>query len=144
MKIGFASDHAGYQKKTMLIEYLKNKGHEIVDFGTNSEESCDYPDFGHLLANSIEAGECNFGISICYTGNGINMAANKHSGIRSALCWEIELSFLARSHNDANVCAIPAKYVSDELSKKIVDIFLNTPFEGGRHLRRINKIPLNV
>ncbi len=142
MKIGFACDHAGYKLKNVLIDYLINKGFETLNFGTNSEESCDYPDFAHPLASSVESGECDFGISICGSGNGINMTVNKHAGIRSALCWTVEISELARLHNDANICALPARFISEDTAITIVDKFLNTKFEGGRHLNRINKIPL--
>jgi ribose 5-phosphate isomerase B len=143
MKIGFACDHAGYKLKNILIKYLEKKGFETLNFGTNSEDSCDYPDFAHPLANSVEKGECDFGISICGSGNGINMTVNKHNGIRSALCWNVEISELARLHNDANICALPARFISEETAIGIVDKFLDTEFEGGRHLNRINKIPLS-
>ncbi len=142
MKIGFACDHAGYKLKNFLIEYLEKKGVETLNFGTNSEESCDYPDFAHPLAYSVEKGECDLGISICGSGNGINMTVNKHKGIRSALCWNVEISELARLHNDANICALPARFISEETAVEIVEKFLNTEFEGGRHINRINKIPV--
>lgn len=142
MKIGFACDHAGYKLKNFLIEYLEKKGVETLNFGTDSEESCDYPDFAHPLAYSVEKGECDLGISICGSGNGINMTVNKHKGIRSALCWNVEISELARLHNDANICALPARFISEETAVEIVDKFLNTEFEGGRHINRINKIPV--
>ena len=142
MKIALSSDHAGYELKMQLIEYLKEKGHEIKDFGCYSSESSDYPDFAHPMAEAVESGEYEYGISLCGSGNGINMTANKHQGIRSALCWIPEIAELARKHNDANVCALPARFISLYLAKEIVDIFLSTGFDGGRHLRRINKIPL--
>ena len=142
MKIALSSDHAGYELKLQLIEYLKEKGHEIKDFGCYSSESSDYPDFAHPMAEAVENGEFDYGISLCGSGNGINMTANKHQGIRSALCWIPEIAELARRHNDANVCALPARFISLYLAKEIVDIFLSTDFDGGRHLRRINKIPL--
>lgn len=142
MKIAFASDHAGFQTKQILIEYIKEKGIEIKDFGTYSEESCDYPDYAHPMAKSVENKEFDLGISLCGSGNGINMVANKYQGIRSALCWNVEISKLARQHNDANICAIPARFVSETEAKNIIDFFLNTPFDGGRHQRRIDKIPV--
>ena len=140
-KIGFACDHAGFKMKNFLMDYLSAKGFETVNFGTNSEDSCDYPDFAHPLASSVECGICDLGISICGSGNGINMTVNKHAGIRSALCWNAEISELARLHNDANICALPARFISNELAIEIVENFLNTDFEGGRHINRINKIP---
>jgi ribose 5-phosphate isomerase B len=142
LKLAMASDHAGFELKMQLIEYLKEKGYEIKDFGCYSSESSDYPDFAHPMAEAVERGEYDFGISLCGSGNGINMTANKHQGIRSALCWMPELAELARLHNNANVCALPARFISLYLAKEIVDKFLSTDFEGGRHLRRINKMPL--
>lgn len=141
-KIAFASDHAGFNLKQELIDYLKDKNIEIKDFGCYSEESCDYPDFAHPLAEAVEKGEFETGISICGSGNGISITANKHQGIRSALCWNVEISKLARQHNDANICSLPARFVSSEEAKEIVDAFLATGFEGGRHERRVNKIPV--
>jgi ribose 5-phosphate isomerase B len=142
MKIAFACDHAGFDMKVMLMDYLTNKGHEITDLGCYSSESTDYADFGHLLANHIAAKSSEYGISLCGSGNGINMTVNKHPEIRSALCWNAEISRLARAHNNANVCAVPARFLSFEEAKDIVDTFLKTAFEGGRHQRRIDKIPL--
>ena len=142
MKLAIASDHAGFTLKEHIKEYLNKKGYEIKDFGSYSDESSDYPDFAHPFASAIEKGEFDLGISMCGSGNGINITANKHSGIRSALCWEVEIAALARQHNDANVCALPARFISDEEAEKIVDSFLNTKFEGGRHQRRIDKIPI--
>ncbi len=142
-KIAIACDHAGYEIKEKLKIVLIEKGFHIEDFGTYSTDSCDYPDFAHSMANSVETGDSFVGISLCGSGNGINMAANKHQGIRSALCWKPELAELARLHNNANVCAIPARFVSFDEAKSIVEIFLDTEFEGGRHLNRINKIPLS-
>ncbi len=141
-RIGFACDHAGYNLKNFLIKFVETKGYETKDFGTWSEESCDYPDYAHPLADSVESKECFIGISICGSGNGINMTVNKHQEIRSALCWNEEISSLARLHNNANICSLPARFISEELAVKIVEAFLNTEFEGGRHLNRINKIPL--
>ncbi len=138
--IGFACDHAGYQMKEMLVEYLMGEGYAITDFGTMSEESCDYPDFAHNLAEAVVAGKCNVGIALCGSGNGISMTLNKHRDIRAALCWQPELAKLARNHNNANVCSIPARFVDEKTAIEIVDTFLNEEFEGGRHQRRIDKI----
>jgi len=142
IKLAIASDHAGYDFKEKLKEYLVSKNYTIKDFGTYSTESADYPDFAHPLALAIEKGEYVFGITLCGSGNGISMTANKHQGIRSALCWNKEISELARLHNDANVCSIPARFVSFDQAKEIVEAFLNTSFEGGRHLKRVEKIPV--
>lgn len=141
-RIAIGSDHAGYFLKEKLITYLTNEKHEIKDFGCFSEESVDYADYGHPLANSVASGEYELGISICGTGNGINMTANKHPGIRSALCWNEEISRLARAHNDANMCALPGRFISESEAYLIIKTFLNTPFEGGRHKVRIDKISL--
>jgi ribose 5-phosphate isomerase B len=140
--LGIACDHAGFSFKEKLKVVLENKGYQVKDYGTYSEESADYPDFAHPLASAVENKEHIFGITLCGSGNGINMTANKHQGIRAALCWTEEISELARLHNDANICSIPARYVNYDLAEKIVATFLNTKFEGGRHLRRINKIPV--
>ena len=142
MTIGIANDHAGYELKMKLLEYFKHKGIVCRDFGADTAESVDYADFAHILATAVENKQADFGISICGSGNGINMTVNKHQGIRSALCWNKEISHLARSHNDANMCALPARFITTEDAFAIVDEFLKTPFEGGRHLIRINKIPL--
>lgn len=142
IKLAIASDHAGFEYKEKLKEYLSNKNYIIKDFGTFSTESADYPDFAHPLAEAVEKGEFLYGITLCGSGNGISMTANKHQGIRSALCWTKEISELARLHNDANVCSVPARFVSLELAIEIVDVFLNTAFEGGRHQRRVEKIPV--
>jgi len=141
-KIAVSSDHAGYELKIQLIDYLKSKGHEIKDFGAYSTESSDYPDYAHPMASAVESKEFDFGISLCGSGNGINMTANKHQQIRSALCWMPELAMLARLHNDANVLSLPARFISFYLAKEIADVFLSTDFEGGRHIARINKMPL--
>ncbi len=143
-KIAIASDHAGYFLKEKLLSYLKKEKHEVKDFGCFSDESVDYPDFGHPLANSISAGEYELGISICGSGNGINMTANKHPGIRSALCWNEEISRLARSHNNANICALPGRFISESEAYLIVKTFIDTQFEGGRHQTRIDKISLKI
>jgi len=143
-KIAIGSDHAGYYLKEKLLTYLIKEKHEIKDFGCFSEESVDYADYGHPLANSVASGEYELGISICGTGNGINMTVNKHQGIRSALCWNEEISRLARAHNDANFCALPGRFISESEAYLIVKTFLNTPFEGGRHKIRIDKISLKM
>ncbi|MCK5820822.1 MAG: RpiB/LacA/LacB family sugar-phosphate isomerase [Bacteroidales bacterium] len=143
VKLGMASDHAGYNLKIWLKEKLKETGYEVRDFGCNSDESCDYPEFAHPLAEALEKREIDMGFSLCGSGNGINMVVNKHSGIRSAICWSDEITRLARSHNDANICAIPSRFVEYEQAWKMVKIFLETDFDGGRHLRRINKIPIS-
>ena len=142
MKVAIACDHAGFKLKEYIKNLLRDGGHEVLDFGAMSDESSDYPDFAHPLALAIENNQADVGISMCGSGNGINMAANKHQGIRSALCWEPEIATLARAHNNANICALPARFISEEKAKEIVSTFLTTPFEGGRHQRRINKIPL--
>jgi ribose 5-phosphate isomerase B len=143
-KIAIVSDHAGFILKEKLLNFLINEKHEIKDLGTFSEEPVDYPDFGHPLANAISAGEYEFGISICGTGNGINMVVNKHPGVRSALCWNEEISRLARAHNDANICALPGRFISESEAYLIVKTFISTSFEGGRHKRRIDKISLKI
>ena len=142
MKIGLACDHAGFEFKEKLKEYLSSNQHEIKDFGCNSLESVDYPDFAHQLAQSIEKNENKIGIQFCGTGNGINMSANKHQGIRAALCWNTHIAEQARLHNDANILTMPARHLSWDEIKNIVDTFLSTSFEGGRHERRVNKIKI--
>lgn len=142
LKIAFASDHAGFSHKMYLIEQF-NIQFEIKDFGCYNEQSCDYPDFAHLLAEAVESKEYIFGIAICGSGNGINITVNKHQEIRGALCWNTEIAKLARLHNNANVCSIPARFVSQEEAKNIMTEFVNTEFEGGRHQQRINKIAIN-
>ena len=141
--IGIASDHAGYELKQYVRTWLEAKGWEYKDFGTYSTESCDYPDFAHPLVNAVEAGECYPGIAICGSGNGINMTLNKHQGIRAALCWIPEISHLARQHNDANVLVMPGRFITTDEADKILTEFFNTAFEGGRHQRRIDKIPVS-
>ncbi len=142
-KIAIACDHAGYKLKEELLEFFrKNEGLVIEDLGTYSPESVDYPDYAHKIAAALEEGKYDIGLTICGSGNGINMTANKHQGIRSALCWNEEISRLARAHNDANICAMPGRFISLEKAVLIVKTFLSTPFEGGRHLRRVKKIPL--
>lgn len=139
-KIAIVSDHAGYYLKEKLLAYLVKERYDIKDFGTGSADPVDYPDFGHQLAMAVSSGELDLGISICGTGNGINMVVNKHPGIRGALCWNEEISRLARAHNDANICALPGRFVSESEAYLIVRTFLTTTFEGGRHKRRIDKI----
>lgn len=143
-RLAIASDHAGFELKEQLKPYLEESGYELMDFGTNSPESCDYADFGHPAAEAVETGKCDIGIAMCGSGNGIQMTLNKHQGIRAALCWLPELAELARKHNDANFLVLPARFISFDEAKKIVDVYLSTAFEGGRHERRIKKIPLNI
>lgn len=138
--IGMASDHAGYQLKEALKPLVSSLGYEIKDFGTHSEESMDYPDTAHPLANAIESGEVAMGIAICGSGNGISMTLNKHQGVRAALCWNPELGELARQHNDANVLSLPARFIPQEMAEEIVKAFFAASFEGGRHQRRVEKI----
>ena len=140
--IGLASDHAGFQLKQYVIQYLNDKGLQYKDYGTYSEESCDYSDFGHALARGIENGEVYPGIAICGSGEGISMTLNKHQQIRAGLCWIPEIAHLIRQHNDANVLVMPGRFIDNEMAKKIMDEFFATDFEGGRHQRRIDKIPL--
>lgn len=142
-KIAFASDHAGYPLKTVLIQDLVKRGYEIVDFGTDSLQSCDYPDYAHPAALSVENGECDFGIAICGSGNGIQMTLNKHQAIRAALCWIPEIAALAKQHNNANFLVMPGRFISIEEAFKILDAYLGAQFEGGRHERRIEKIPVS-
>ncbi len=142
MNLAIACDHAGFETKQELVAYLKELGHQLTDFGTHSPDSMDYPDTAHPLAEAVESGTFDFGITICGSGNGINMTANKHQGIRAALCWNTEIAALARQHNNANVCSLPARFISVELAKQIVAVFLSEGFEGGRHQKRIDKIPL--
>lgn len=141
-KVAMASDHAGYAMKEIIKTYMTDKGYEVVDFGTHSEASCDYADYAHPAASAVEKGECEFGICMCGSGNGINMTLNKHQGIRSAMAWMEDLAALAKQHNNANVLVIPARFVSEFLAKQIVDAYLNAEYEGGRHQARIEKIPL--
>ena len=140
--IGLASDHAGFALKQHVKKYLAEKGIEFHDYGTYSEESCDYPDFAHALAKGMEAGECEKGIAICGSGEGINMTLNKHQSIRAALCWIPEIAHLARQHNDANVLVMPGRFITNEEADAIMDEYLSTPFEGGRHARRVANIPV--
>lgn len=141
-KIGLASDHAGYEMKVIIIRYLTSQGYEITDFGCHSSGSCDYPEFAHPLAMAVSSGECDCGISLCGSGNGINMVVNKYPLIRSALCWNPEIARLARQHNDANILALPARFLTAAEAEAIAEEFLNSGFDGGRHARRISKIPI--
>ncbi len=138
--LGIAADHAGYELKNTLIEYLNGLGYEVKDFGTHSSESMDYPDVAHPLAEEVESGKLEKGIAICGSGNGISMTLNKHQGIRAALCWNTELAALARQHNDANILSLPARFIDTDTAKAIVKAYLESDFEGGRHQRRVEKI----
>lgn len=141
-KLAIVSDHAGFYLKEKLLAYLVREKYEVKDFGCYSPAVVDYPDYGHTMAEAVSGGEYDLGISLCGTGNGINMTVNKHPGIRSALCWNEEISRLARAHNDANICALPARFINEAEAYLIVKTFLQTSFEGGRHKKRIDKIPL--
>mgnify|MGYP001088329157 FL=1 len=138
--IALASDHAGFDKKQVIIKYFREKGIQYKDLGCYSPESCDYPDFAHAIGNAIESGEYEIGITFCGSGQGISITANKHKNVRSALCWNAEIGALAKQHNDANICSIPGRFVTDEEAIDIVEAYLNAEFEGGRHARRIAKI----
>lgn len=140
--VALCSDHAGWATKQAVMAYLDEQGIEYKDFGTYNEDSCDYPDFAHPCALAVEIGECYPGIAVCGSGEGINITLNKHQGIRSALCWIPEIARLARMHNNANVLAMPGRFVSNEEAIEMVKTFLGTPFEGGRHQNRIDKIPV--
>ncbi len=143
MHIALASDHAGFALKEKVQLFLEDNGASVKDFGCFSAESCDYPDYAHPLAEAVEKGEFEFGIVICHTGNGVAMTANKHQGIRAALCWDTKLAELARAHNNANILALPAGFISAPMALDIVRTFFQTDFEGERHERRINKIALH-
>ncbi len=140
LKIAIGADHAGYEMKSHVVEWLTPLVEELKDLGTGSEASVDYPDFAHAVAGEVEKGNYEIGILICGTGIGVDMTANKHQGIRSALCWNKEVSTLAKSHNNANVICLPGRFISKEESQEILSAFLKTKFEGGRHSRRIDKI----
>lgn len=141
MKIGFASDHAGYEYKQQLIAYLRRKGISVVDYGTHGTASVDYPDFAHALAEGIEKGEVDKGIALCGTGNGMAMTLNHHRGIRAGLAWNRAIGALVKQHNNANVLVMPARFITLTMARLIVKTWLETEFEGGRHQRRIEKIP---
>ena len=140
--IGIAGDHAGFHLKSIVFDHLKEKGYQVMDFGCNSDLSCDYTEFAHLLGKAIDNKLIDLGFVFCGSGNGINMTVNKHSSVRSALCWNSEIAFLARHHNDANVCSIPSRFISNDEAINIVNVFLKECFDGGRHKKRIEKIPL--
>lgn len=140
MKIALGGDHAGFEYKSTLINYLTDKGIEVKDFGPFSLDSVDYPDFVHPVANAVEAGEFDLGILICGSANGVAMTANKHAGIRAGIAWDVELAKLTRQHNNANILCLPARFISLDKAKECVDAFLETPFEGGRHQNRVDKI----
>lgn len=142
MKIGIGSDHAGFLYKSKLIPYLRKKGYEVVDFGTDSEVSVDYPDIAHPLARAVENGEVDCGIAMCGTGNGMAITLNKHQGIRAGLAWNSEIGRLVKAHNNANILVMPARFISYRMVLRITETWLSTSFEGGRHLRRISKIPI--
>ena len=140
MKISIGNDHAGPDYKKAIVKFLEAKGFEVINHGTDTTDSVDYPDFVHPVAQDVENGTVNFGIIICGSGNGVAMTANKYKKVRAALCWIKEISALARQHNDANIISIPARYTSVQQAVDMVDTFLNTPFEGGRHQNRVDKI----
>lgn len=139
--IGLCSDHAGFEIKEFVKQLLEKKGIPCKDFGTYSTESVDYPDFAHALANAVEQNEVYPGIAVCGSGQGISITLNKHAGIRAALCWIPEIAVLARNHNDANVLVLPGRFVSEDEAEKILEAFLQSDFEGGRHQKRVDKIP---
>lgn len=140
LPIALGSDHAGFEYKEKLISFLEGKGYKFIDHGAHSTNSVDYPDFAHPVAQDVEEGRAAFGVLICGSGNGVAITANKHAGVRAALCWGEELAQLARLHNDANILCIPARFVSEELAEKMLAVFMTTEFEGGRHQNRVNKI----
>ena len=143
MKIAIGNDHAGTGYKEAIVTYLESKGITVKNYGTNTTDSVDYPDFVHPVATDVEKGVADFGILICGSANGVAMTANKHQKIRAGICWIKEITALTRQHNNANVCCIPARFTAKEQAIEIVEIFLNTNFEGGRHERRVDKIPLS-
>ncbi len=142
MKIAIGNDHAGYELKLVLADWLKEKGHDVKDYGTDSSEAADYPDFMHPVAGSVEKGEFDFGVLICGSGQGASITANKHQGIRATLCWMPEIAALARSHNDANIICLPGRFLEKDTAIEILRVFLDTAFDGGRHQRRIDKVPM--
>jgi ribose 5-phosphate isomerase B len=139
--IAIGSDHAGFEYKTELVKWLTGKGWQVRDLGVHENKSVDYPDYAHPVAASVESGESAFGILLCGSGNGVNMTANKHQDIRSALCWNSDVARLVRQHNNANILCLPARFIALELAKQLVDLFIETPFEGGRHATRVGKMP---
>lgn len=142
MKIAIGCDHAGFEYKTKALQMLKNKGFQVHDCGTDSADSTDYPEFAHAVAHAVEEEGDEMGILFCGSANGVAITANKHRGIRAAICWTTEIASLARRHNDANIICIPARFVSEQLSEEMINVFLNTAFEGGRHSHRVSKIPV--
>ncbi|MBE6181440.1 MAG: ribose 5-phosphate isomerase B [Rikenellaceae bacterium] len=142
-KIGIACDHAGYEMKEFLVGYLTAKGFEVLDFGTHSPESVDYPDYAHALATAVEQGEVCGGVGLCGSGEGMAISLNKHQGIRAGLCWNTEVASLIRCHNNANVIVLPARFISNDEAVAILDAYFAAEFEGGRHERRVAKIPVN-
>lgn len=140
MKIAIGNDHAGTDYKNTIVTHLESQGHQVTNFGTNTNDSVDYPDFVHPVAEAVSNGSVDFGVLICGSGNGVSMTANKHQKARAALCWTKEITALAREHNDANILSIPARFTSEPQAVAMVDTFLNTTFEGGRHQRRVDKI----
>jgi len=140
MKLAIGNDHAGSDLKKKIVNLLKDQNIEVINYGTDQNESVDYPDFAHPVGRSIQENKVDLAIVICGSGNGVNMVVNKYSKVRSALCWNTELAALARSHNNANILAIPARFVSEEVAMEMVNAFLTTPFEGGRHQNRVEKI----
>ncbi|HLW14729.1 MAG TPA: ribose 5-phosphate isomerase B [Flavobacteriaceae bacterium] len=142
MKIAIGNDHAGTEYKKSILKMLKSEGHEVINYGTDSADSVDYPDFIHPVAEAVSKQKVDYGIIICGSGNGANMTANKHVGVRSALCWSKEIANLARQHNNANILSIPARYTALEQAKEMVHVFFETSFDGGRHEKRVNKIDL--
>lgn len=141
-KVGLASDHAGFELKEFVKTWLTEKGYPYKDFGTHSADSCDYADYAHPLAQAVEAGECETGVAICGSGEGISMTLNKHQGIRAALCWIPEIARLSRQHNDANVLVMPGRFIDNKMAEQILNEFFTGAFEGGRHQKRIEKIPV--
>lgn len=140
--VAIGSDHAGFNYKSAVIDHLQQKGFEVKDQGTFTDASCDYPDYAHAVAGAVEKDNTTMGILICGSANGVAITANKHQGVRAAICWEKEIASLARQHNDANIICIPARFVNIDLALEMVDIFLSTEFEGGRHLNRVQKIKI--
>ena len=140
-KIAIGCDHAGYPYKAAIVSLLDKEGYTVLDFGTHSPDSVDYPDFAHPTATSVESGEADLGILLCGSGNGVSITANKHQGVRAALCWQKEIAELARSHNDANIISLPVRFISESMALDMVSTFITTEFEGGRHGRRVGKMP---
>ena len=140
--IGVCSDHAGYEYKTKMVSFLKKEGYQVKDYGTFSEESCDYPDYAHALAGAVERGEVERGVAFCGTGEGMAMTLNKHAGVRAGLCWRPEIAELTRRHNDANILVMPARFISWRMVCTITRVWFGAEFEGGRHQRRVEKIAL--